>query len=230
MFLKLNWLSILLIFALTLSILPNIAFATNLDNINTSKLSNNGSFYVDDLSKIPTKMISKEVKNWINDYTNLDPNNFHFELIKDEKNLNNKSNVIKFYDKRNQEIYYTLTPGTTTVESNYDTTKNTPLLGISTHFSIVNGLQVITSQVGVTFYRMLGDIPIKGDSSNRYDLPPGGVLNYNPSPEWSHATISINVKNDPFRIQPDIYHWLLPLGTWHTATIQQGKKYYLDFS
>lgn len=165
MFLKLNWLSILLIFALKLSVLPNIAIATNLDNINTSKLSNNGSFYVDDLSKIPTKIISKEVKNWINDYTNLDPNNFHFELIKDEKNLNNKSNVIKFYDKRNQEIYYTLTPGTTTVESNYDTTKNTPLLGISTHFSIVNGLQVTTSQVGVTFYRMLGDIPIKGDSS-----------------------------------------------------------------
>jgi len=57
------------------------------------------------------------------------------------------------------------------------------------------------------------------------------VLNYNPSPEFSHVTISIDVeKKWPIDPRIDIYHLMIPLKTWHTATIKKGKGYYLDFT
>ena len=158
MLLKVNWLSILLIFTLTLCILPSNVCATDLESPNISIPSKDGSFYVDDISKVPAKIMSDEVKNWIKDHTNIDPNNFKFELLTEKKKLNDKSNIIKFYDKNNHELYYALTPGTTTiVESNPQGAKNTYLpTNIATHFSIMNGLQIVTSKVSVNILSYVG--------------------------------------------------------------------------
>ena len=179
-----------------MSILPSSICSANLDNINNPIQSNIGSFYVDDFSEIVDALGSKEVKNWIENHTDVDPNNFNFARI-EAKNLDDKSNFIKFYDKNNHEIYYTITPGSTSVvKSNVEKTGKVllPQTGPN-HFRIVNGLTKTVNRVGVVFYRMLGGIPIKGESSDRYDLSNGGVLNYNPSPEWSHLTIAIDVEN-----------------------------------
>lgn len=232
MFLKVNWLSIGLIFALTLSILPSSICAANLDNIKHLTQPNIGSFYVDDFSKIPAVIGSKEVRNWIMNHTDIDPDNFNFALLTDKRKLSNKSNVIMFYDNNYHEIYYSLTAGNTSVfESGVESTWSISLLQSTTNrFRIVNGVGKTTLRVGVIFYRMFGGIPIKGESSDRYNLPNGGVLNYNPSPEWSHVTISIDVNDVWWRTNPDIWHWLLPLGTWHTGTIKKNKGFYLDFS
>lgn len=232
MFLKEKWLLIALVFTLLLSIIPSSTCAANLDHITISTQPNIGSFYVDDFSEIVDVIGSKEVKNWIGNHTDVDPDNFKFVRI-EEKNLDDKSYFIKFYDQNKDEIYYTITPGSTSVvESSFDKSRSILLPQIGpNHFRIVNGLGKTVNRVGVVFYRMFHDVPIAGDSSNRYNLPSGGVLNYNPSPEWSHVTIGIDVEDQGvLRVKPDIWHWCLPLCTWHTATIKQNKGYYLDFS
>lgn len=231
MFLKEKWLLITLIFTITLSILPSSICAANLDNINNPTQSNIGSFYVDDFSKIVDAIESKEVKNWIGNHTDVDPNNFNFARI-EKKNLNDKSNFIRFYDKNNHEIYYTITPGSTSViESNVEKSRSVLLPQIGpNHFRIVNSLGKTVDYVSVKFFRMLGGAPIGGQVIERHKIPSGGLLNYNPSPEWSHVTITINVDDlGLLRVKPDIWHWCLPLGTWHTGTIKEDKGYYLDF-
>lgn len=61
------------------------------------------------------------------------------------------------------------------------------------------------------FILAIGPIPVKTASSDRYDLANGGVLNYNPSPEFSTVSIAINV-NKKWIIDPtyDIYKPVWP--------------------
>lgn len=99
------------------------------------------------------------------------------------------------------------------------------------HFKIVNRCGKTVNRIGVTYFRLAGSIPVQMASSQRYNKKNGAVLDYNPSPEFTHVTISIDVDDlGWWRTTPDIYKFAIPLKSWHTATIKKGNGYYLDFS
>lgn len=123
--------------------------------------------------------------------------------------------------------YYSVSPGddSTTISTMANVHGNV------NNFRIVNNCGQTVYSVGITLYRSVGGFPIYATSSTRYHLPNKGVLNYNPSPELTHVTIAINVNKkwlgDP-RI--DIFKLMIPLKTWHTATIKKGDGFYLYYS
>ncbi len=221
---------------LFLGISLNTAFASNdfivpMDYNATAKVSE--SFYIKNFSEIANITVFEGFKNWTAKYTNVDPNNFDLELVNPNTN---KTNVIMFYNGTHK-AYYSIATGKDSdmkIKGINDGNSNLVYSKSNTnqnYFKIVNKAGRTAYDIRVILYRFVWGIPIQIHSIQRYNLPNNRVLNYNPSPEFTHVTIAINVEKK-WVIDPrvDIYHLMIPLKTWHTATIQKGRGYYLYFT
>lgn len=113
-----------------------------------------------------------------------------------------------------------------------DSTRSYSLGDYANNFRIVNNCGKTAYMIGVTLYRNVFGAAIPSSSSERYNIGNGGVLNYNPGPEIGWATISVIVdKRWPGDPRVDIHKIIVPLKTWHTATIRKNPGYYwLEYS
>lgn len=69
---------------------------------------------------------------------------------------------------------------------------------------------------------------IKQSQSVRYNLANDGVLNYDPSADQTHGTISV-FKNSG-DIIPSAFVFSVGLGNWHTAYVKKDSNYYIKLA
>jgi hypothetical protein len=234
---KLKYFLIILCIGLVL-ITINSAFAADtfiMPVVYNSTVEASETFYVHDFSEIENVLNSEKLRNWLTQYAKIDPNNFVLTMVSgnsDEKNVIMISNGT-------HKCFYSATPLDESIlevsESHLsDGSLLSGYLDVNENqnrFRIVNQCGKTANFISVAYSSYIGPIAVKTARSERYDLPNGGVLNYNPGPEFSTVSIAINV-NKKWIIDPtyDIYKPVLPLKTWHTATIKKGSGYYLYFS
>jgi hypothetical protein len=189
-------------------------------------------FNITDPSEVLNITNRPDFKTWAAS-NGINPNGCMLEIVSPNSSANNLIEVCNtthkwFYSVKQDMIYDDAN------EKNDTETHNiirSALNSNANHFKIVNRCGKTVNRVGVTYYRFWHDIPVQIASSQRYNLKNGKTLNYNPSPEFSEVSISIDVDNlGWWRTTPDIYKYAIPLKTWHTATIKKGKGYYLYFT
>jgi hypothetical protein len=181
------------------------------------------SFRVNNFSEISNIFASNEFKMYVAKHSNIDMDNFSWELVNSDTD---ETNVIKFYYNSQKKIYFSL-------KTKKDiSNKSGSIISVNNKFKIFNNAGRTTHDIGVTFYRIVSGFPVEGSSSTMYNLVNGGVLNYDPSPEITHVTFAINVEEKwPGDPRIDIYKLIIPLKGWHTASILKNNDgYYLKFT
>lgn len=158
----------------------------------------------------------------------ISPSNCIFEIVSPDSSVDNLIEVRNtthkwFYSVKNNIIESEGNP--VSFEGKFALNSN------ANHFKIINRCGKTVHLILVAYYRLVGAIPVQFANSYRYNIKNGGVLNYNPSPEFTHVSIAIDVDDlGWWRTHSDIYKLAIPLKSWHTGTIRKGNGYYLDFS
>jgi hypothetical protein len=93
-----------------------------------------------------------------------------------------------------QEVFYAITNVKDMNIKNSESKTNNLIQANFNSFRIVNNAGRSIAKIKIVLYRSVREVPVYVTSSTRYNLPKGSVLNYNPSPELTHVTISINIE------------------------------------
>lgn len=82
------------------------------------------------------------------------------------------------------------------------------------HFTIHNSCGRTVYYIGVNLFVRANGFAIGWHRITRWNLGAGGVLHYNPDPDYTHVNLSFKYdKSEWF----DTVKWQVPLGTWHDA-------------
>ncbi|MDD3984434.1 MAG: hypothetical protein PHY59_00735 [Methanobacterium sp.] len=81
-------------------------------------------------------------------------------------------------------------------------------------FTIHNSCGRTVYYIGVNLFVRVAGFAVGWHRITRWNLSAGGVLHYNPDPDYTHVNLSFKYdKSEWF----DTVKWQVPLGTWHHA-------------